>query len=253
MIQPIGREELLALLLARAPERSLDAVASLVPQDAVDLADQRATLAELARVAAPVQPPARLRERLLASRPRPRRPAHPVLVVLDMLNDHLTPGRPLEIPRARAIVPALQQRLAAARARGIPVVYACDSHQPGDPDHAVAAWPVHNLEGTEGAEIWPDLAPHPGDHIVKKATYSAFTGSSLGHVLEGLGSDEIILTGCVTEIGIQATAVDALQRGYVVTIPPDSQAGIDGLIESVTLLTLSTMPPYDPIYLRPGR
>ena len=49
---------------------------------------------------------------------------------------------------------------------------------------------------------------------------------------------------------MRATAVDALQRGYVVTIPPDSQAGLNEMAEQMTLLTLSAMPPYDPIYLR---
>ena len=252
MMTPIGREQILALLLARAPDRSLEAVASLIPEDAASLAELRASLAEVALVAEPVQPPARLRARLLAAHPRPLRP-RPVLVVLDMLNDHLTPGRPLEVPRAREIVPALQRRLAQARDRLVPVIYVCDSHEPGDADHAVSAWPVHALAGSEGAQIWPELAPRPGDTIVTKPTYSAFTGSTLGAELEGLGAEEIILTGCVTEIGLHATAVDALQRGYVVTIPPDSQAGIDPLIENLTLLTLSTMPPHDPFYMRPSR
>ena len=251
MIEPMGREQLLALLLARAPDRSIDAFTALVPSDAADLAELRSSLADLALAAEPVAPPARLRERLLGARPRPRRPRRPVVVVLDMINDHLTPGGPVEVPRARDIVPALQQRLVAARAGGVPVVYACDSHEPGDPDFGF--WPVHALEGSPGAGIWPGLAAQPGDHIVKKPTYSAFNRSSLGEALEGLGADEIILTGCSTEMGLQATAVEALQRGYVVTIPPDSQAGLSAISEMVTMLTLSTMPPYDPIYLRPGR
>jgi nicotinamidase/pyrazinamidase len=251
MIEPIGRERLLARLLACAPDRALDAAVTPVPSDAADLADLRNSLADLAHAAEPVMPPPRLRERLLAARPRARRPRRPVLVVLDMLVDHLTPGRPLEVPRARDIVPALKARLTDARARAIPVVYACDSHPADDPDYHF--WPVHALEGTEGADVWPSLAPEPGDHIVKKPTYSAFNRSDLGPVLESLGADEIILTGCATELGIHATAVDALQRGYVVTIPPDSQAGLNALVEGMAMLTLSAMPPYDPIYLRPRR
>jgi hypothetical protein len=47
-----------------------------------------------------------------------------------------------------------------------------------------------------------------------------------------------------------ATAVDALERGYVVSMPHDCQAGMTELGEKRTLLTLATMPPYDPIYLR---
>ncbi len=247
-MQRLGRERLLEGLLAGAPDRSLDVLVTPSPEDCADLAALRADLVELASVAPPVVPSARLRERLLAERPRPLRPRRPVMVVLDMIVDHLTPGRAMEVPRARDIVPALQQRLAAARSEGVPVIYACDSHQAGDPD--LAAWPVHALEGSEGAEIWPELAAQPGDLVVKKPTYSAFTGSNLGAVLQELGADHIVLTGCATELGIHATAVDALQRGYVVSVPPDSQAGISPLAEGMTLLTLAAMPPYDPLYLR---
>ena len=251
MTQPIGRERLLARLLAGTPDRTLDAVAAPCPEDVAALIELRSALVDLATSVEPVTPPPRLRERLLAARPRPRRPERPVVVVLDMLNDHLTPGCPLEVSRARDIVPALQQRLAKARAAGIPVVYACDSHEPDDPDYD--DWPMHALEGTPGADVWPALAPEPGDRVVKKPTYSAFVRSDLGAVLDELKADSIVLTGCATELGMMATATDALQRGYVVTIPPDCQAGTSDTAEGMTLLTLSTMPPYDPIYLRRDR
>lgn len=248
MIERLGRERLLAHLLAGTPDHTLDALVTPSPEDAAELAELRSTLVDLASETAPVVPSARLRQRLLAARPRPRRPERPVVVVLDMINDHLTPGRALELPRARDIVAALKRRLGEARSKGIPVVYACDSHAADDPDFDV--WPRHALEGTEGAAIWPDLAPEPGDRVVTKPTYSAFTRSTLGPLLEELGADEIVLTGCATELGMQATAVEALQRGYVVTIPPDCQAGVSALAENMALLTLAAMPPYDPIYLR---
>jgi nicotinamidase-related amidase len=248
MIERVGWEQLVALSLARAPDRALDAAATPSAEDAADLARVRASLADLALAAEPVAPPPRLRERLLATRPRPRRPEHPVLLVLDMIHDHLAPGGPLEVPRARDIVPALSARLAGARAKGVPVVYVCDAHDEGDPDYGF--WPMHALNGTEGAAVWHELAPQPGDRVVTKPTYSAFQRSELGPMLEEMRADELVITGCATELGIHATAVDALQRGYVVTIPPDCQAGVSALAEQVTMLTLSTMPPYDPIYLR---
>jgi nicotinamidase-related amidase len=251
MIERIGQEQLLAMLLAGTPDHIVEASALVMPDDMADLGAARDALADFALVAEPVEPPPGLRERLLAARPRPRRPVRPVLVVLDMLNDHLTPGRPLEVPRAREIVPALQRRLLASRAEGIPVVYACDHHRAGDPD--LRFLPDHALEGTPGADVWPDLAPVPGDVMVRKPTYSAFTRSDLGDRLAELGADRIILTGCATEVGLQATAVDALQRGYVVTVPPDCQAGFSVLAEQLTMLVLSTMLPYDPIYLRGER
>jgi len=49
------------------------------------------------------------------------------------------------------------------------------------------------------------------------------------------------------------TATDALQRGFVVTIPPDCQAGVSPMAEGLAMLTLSTMPPYAPRYLQKHR
>ena len=248
MIERVGWEQLVALSLARAPERALDAAATPSPEDAADLARVRVALADLAHAAEPVAPPARLRERLLATRPRPRRPQRPAFLVLDMIHDHLAPGGPVEVPRARDIVPALSARLSEAREKGVPVIYVCDAHDDDDPDYDV--WPLHAQKGTEGAAVWHELAPQQGDRVVTKPTYSAFQRSELGPLLEEIRADQLILTGCATELGIHATAVDALQRGYVVTIPPDCQAGVSPLAEQVTLLTLASMPPYDPIYLR---
>jgi nicotinamidase-related amidase len=161
-----------------------------------------------------------------------------------MIHDHLDPGTLLEVPRARMVVPALKQRLEAARARGVPVVYIVDEHDPDDPD--LDAWGTHAVRGTKGTEVWDEIAPAPGDRIVKKASYSAFFESQLGNVLEELGVDTLVLTGCLTEIGIMATATDAMQRGYSVEVPPDAQAGSCPEAEAATMGTLSVMAPFGP-------
>lgn len=243
-----GKEQLLEMILHGTSPRIIDTVVEISPADAADLVELRGALAEVALTAPPVRPSPSLRERLLATRPRVRRPERPVMIVLDMIQDHLTPGKPMEVPRARGIIPAMQRRLADARAKQIPVIYVCDTHPPDDPDFR--DWPVHAVEGTPGADPWPDIAPERGDHVLRKRTYSAFTGSDLGPLLDDLRADEIILTGCLTEIGVSATAHDALQRGFVVTIPPDVQAGASEIAERVTLLSLALMPPFEPRYLR---
>lgn len=246
----IGKEQLLAMLLQGTPDRVLDAMVTPSPEDQAELIEIRQTLADFALAAPPVQPPPRLRDRVLKSCPRPLRPRRPVLLVVDMIQDHLTPGLPLEVPRAREIVPAVKEQIAASRARSMPVIYVCDTHAEGDPDYQHGTWPVHALAGTRGADVIPELAPQEGDHIVRKPTYSAFHQSNLAGLLDELEADEIVLTGCATELGLHATATDALQRGFVVTIPPACQAGVSELAEQITLVTLSTMPPYNPRYLR---
>lgn len=248
-MERFGKERLLEMILAGTPARLIDTLVSLNPEDAADLAEIRTSIANLAQSASSAKPSDALRDRLLKkTKPRPRRPEHPVMLVLDMIQDHLTPGKPLEVPRARSVVPAMQRRLAEARARSIPVVYVCDTHPPDDPDFR--DWPVHAVAGTPGADPWPEIAPESRDHLIRKRTYSAFTGSDLGALLDDLEADEIILTGCATELGLHATATDALQRGFVVSVPPDVQAGNSEIAEQVTLVTLSVMPPFEPRYLR---
>jgi nicotinamidase-related amidase len=206
------------------------------------------TIAGLGAAAgAPVAPSAALRERVLESvRQRQSRSAatRRALVVCDMINDHLTPGRPLEVPRARAIVQALARRIGEWRATGAPVVYLLDRHEPGDPE--LEQWGMHAVEGTEGAHVWPDLAPAASDRIVTKPSYSGFYGTELEKVLEELAVDTIVLTGCATEVQLMATASDALHRGFAVEVPRDSQAGTSEAGEMVTLGVLAALVPYAP-------
>lgn len=152
-------------------------------------------------------------------------PEQTAVLVIDMLEDFIAPGAPLEVPAGRKIVPALAERLERARAEGTPVIYVCDAHAPDDPEFAV--WPPHAIQGTEGAQVVGDLAPRPGERIVTKTSYSGFYETELEAELRSLGVDHLILTGVVTNICVLYTAADALMRGFTVTVPPDCVAGLN--------------------------
>ncbi len=250
MSSPTGerQEELLSeavgLLIAARHPRVEQMVLDGLPEPFVaEFYAARESLAALGLALPPEEPPAGLRARILgsvAARPRSRS----ALLVVDMLMDHLNPGGALEVPRARLIVPALRARIEAARSEGTPVVYVVDEHDPDDPD--LEAWGAHNVKGTGGNDVWPEIAPDPGDHVVKKPSYSAFVGSELEQVLDGLRVDSLVLTGCLTEIQLFTTATDALQRGYAVDIPADTQAGAAEQFEQTCLATVRLMAPFGP-------
>ena len=129
---------LLELLLAGRPDRVTAML--LAGENDETKKEARAVanaLAALGMTAEPNAPSAGLRARLLASVKqridRAKKPNAAVLVI-DMLNDHLTPGGPAEVPRAREIVPAMNARLDAARKQGVPVVYIVYQQDPDDPD-----------------------------------------------------------------------------------------------------------------------
>ena len=236
--------EVMSLLFAARHPRIEGMVLEMQPPAVVSaFYAARETAAALALGFTPEAPPPALRDRLMATLGARRKPRL-ALVVLDMLVDHLAPGGALEVPRARLIVPALRTRIEAARKAGIPVVYVVDEHDAEDPD--LASWGAHNVKGTGGSDIWPEIAPIEGDHVVKKPTYSAFFESRLEHLLDELKVDSLILTGCLTEIGIKATATDALQKGFALEIPPNAQAGAAEPLEQGALASMRMMAPYGP-------
>jgi nicotinamidase-related amidase len=238
--------DLLAFVLAGRPERlTLVALAQMPPEQRAAVGAITEVIGALALAGEPVEPSAALRARVLAAArerlgQRPRR----ALIVCDMIVDHLTPGRPLEVPRARDIVPALARRIEDARSAGIPVVYVVDRHAADDPE--LEEWSVHAVEGTEGAEVWPPLAPKASDSIVNKPSYSSFFATRLAEVLDELAVDTLVMTGCATEVQLLTTATDALQRGFAVEIPPDAQAGYSPAGEQFALGILAALIPYVP-------
>ncbi len=148
------------------------------------------------------------------------------LVVIDMLNDFVRAGAPLEVPDTRKILPGLRRRIAKARRDGELVVYVCDSHRKKDPEFARMGWPSHAVAGTPGAAIVPPLSPQPGDVVVEKRTYSGFYRTALDAVLRRNGVSGLTLSGCVTDICVLYTAADAAMRGYDVTVDERFVAGL---------------------------
>jgi nicotinamidase-related amidase len=238
--------DLLAFVLTGRPERLTElAVSQMLPEQRSAVAQVTETITALAWAEPPAHAGRALRERILASvRARHGARSRRAVLVCDMINDHLTPGRPLEVPRARDIVPAVARRLDEARAEGMPVIFLLDRHEAGDPEFD--EWTTHALEGTEGAEVWPELAPRSGDHTVTKSTYSGFTGSNLESLLETLRIDTLVLTGCATEVQLLSTAMDALQRGFAVEVPADTQAGQSEQAEMFALGVVGALVPYAP-------
>lgn len=239
----VDLDEILAAALIPRPERVDDGILALAPLEAqVAIRQARETMSYLGRALGAERPTDELKARLLhtiakASRRR-------AVLVVDMIVDHLAPGSALEVPRAREVVPALTKRLDAARTAGMPVIYVLDEHEADDAD--LEEWGTHAVKGTEGASVWPELAPLASDHTVTKPSYSAFFESKLEPLLDQLGIDTLVLTGCLTEMQLMATATDALQRGFAVEVPADTQAGSCAEAEMVALGTMRLMAPFGP-------
>ena len=80
------------------------------------------------------------------------------------------------------------------------------------------------VDGTPGVDIYPELAPAVGEHVIKKHRYSGFFGTDLDMILREWGVDTVIISGTTTENCCHATARDAMFRNYRVVFLSDATA-----------------------------
>src|SRR5438094_3306256 len=98
-------------------------------------------------------------------------PKKTAMIVVDMQNDFVASGAPMETPAAREIVPRLAEALGTCRDAGIIIIYTAHVHRPDGCDMVLfddLHPPIANrdalVEGTAGVDIYPDLAPAVGEH-----------------------------------------------------------------------------------------
>jgi len=160
-------------------------------------------------------------------------PGKTALIVVDMQNDFVAPGAPLESSAGRAMVPHLQRALACCREQGIPVIYTAHVHRPGGFDqgllaHAPAIGRGEALvAGSPGVAIFPEIAPYDDEIVITKHRFSAFYGTDLEIILRGLGVTTVVITGVTTENCCHATARDAFFRDFQVVFLADATATVD--------------------------
>jgi acyl-CoA reductase-like NAD-dependent aldehyde dehydrogenase/nicotinamidase-related amidase len=147
----------------------------------------------------------------------------PTLLLIDLQNDYLAaaglqPAAPELVARAAVL-------LEGFRARGLPVIHVCTTVRRDD-DRRMPHWRRAGrwacVEGTPGHEPPAPLRPRPGEAVVAKTFFSAFEGGALEARLQSLGCGAVVLAGVHTHGCIRASALDAYQRGYAVSVADDA-------------------------------
>lgn len=116
------------------------------------------------------------------------------------------------ISRSRALADAF-------RARGLPVVLVnVAGGAPGRTEQPRRAGPF--------PDGWTDLVPElnrqPDDIAVTKWTWGAFPSTDLERQLKARGVTQVVITGVATGSGVEATARQAYEAGFNVTLAIDA-------------------------------
>ncbi len=163
----------------------------------------------------------------------------PALLVVDVQND-FCPGGALAVTDGDRVVAPLNRAAAIFAAAHLPVLASRDWH-PARSAHFQpfgGPWPAHCVQDTPGAELHPRLhLPDTGILLSKgmdetRDGYSAFdgmteAGSPLAEVLGEHTVNHLYVGGLATDYCVRATVLDALERGFAVTLLVDAVAGVD--------------------------
>lgn len=177
-------------------------------------------------------------------------PQKTALLVIDMQNDFVLEGYPMEVPMARRRIPRMQEVITECRAAGIPVVYTqhilLDTFNvsPLESAYNPALLNAGMRKGSFGAEVVDDLKPEPDDVVIQKHRYDAFHNTQLENVLTSISGlrqvDTVIIIGTLTEVCCDSTARGAYMRDFKVAFISDATGALSDEAQAATEKTIST-------------
>ncbi|QYY29095.1 MULTISPECIES: N-carbamoylsarcosine amidohydrolase [Cupriavidus] len=139
------------------------------------------------------------------------------LLVIDFVNGFADPAV-FGGGNIREAIGATVPLLAAARREGWPVAHSRIVYADNGADHNVFSMKVPNMltlkEHDRNSAIVDELAPAPGELVVRKTVPSAFFGTSLAAWLTQRGVKTLLVAGAVTSGCVRASVVDAMQYGF---------------------------------------
>ena len=142
----------------------------------------------------------------------------------------------------QVIIPNTRRLLTTFRGLGAEVIYV--TLGPAKPDYSDA--PIHlrawfeatgNHLGTKEHEIVAELAPEPGELVLRKTTIGAFASTEIESALRGLGISDIVVTGVSTNNCVGMTAMEAADRQFGVVLAADATGTCSEAMQNATLDT----------------
>jgi ureidoacrylate peracid hydrolase len=178
-------------------------------------------------------------------------PSSTALVVVDMQNDFVRVGAPLEVSDARATIKPIQATIALFRRLGRPIVFT--RFIAGPKETLLWKWSPQLREPVccckpgfrrrypdvgrelDGVAVIDELAVQPGDYVVDKYWYGAFFRTNLHDILLGEHVDTIAVCGTVTQVCVEETAREAFHLGLKTVVLGDCVSSWDPGMHAATL------------------
>jgi ureidoacrylate peracid hydrolase len=127
----------------------------------------------------------------------------------------------------RSALPNMVQLRNACRDAGIDVAYTYIESLTADGrdrslDYKISGFNVP--KGSPDARMVDELAPDDDEILFPKTSSSVFISTNIDYVLRNLGTQYLIVAGCLTDQCVDSAVRDACDLGYLVTVPTDACA-----------------------------
>lgn len=174
-----------------------------------------------------------------------------VLLVIDMQNDFVDEGAPMEVPMARERIPNMQKVLNACRENGIPAIFTThvlyDDYDISPLETTYQPWlkELGMRSGTRGVEVVDEMKPLANETVLEKHRYCAFYNTRLDTIIRNIRglavADTVIIIGTVTNACCENTARSAFMRDLKVAFVDDACGGFDMESHEATLKTINRL------------
>ncbi|MET7484469.1 isochorismatase family protein [Streptomyces sp. NPDC005538] len=165
----------------------------------------------------------------------------PALLLVDPARAYVDPECPL-YAGVEAAVDAMKVLLSDARRAGIPVIVTRVRLRADGSDGGVFLRKVPALrafvEGSPFGDFIEGLAPAADELTVTKQSPSAFFGTGLAARLTAIGIDTLVIGGLSTSGCVRATALDAMQHGFVPVVVEDAVGDRDPAVHAANLFDI---------------
>ena len=161
--------------------------------------------------------------RIMQTLPEIIDPKHTALVVWDVQN-----GMVADIFNSSEFLKNIKLLIKSAREQGIPLFYTKITPLPTSLESPFRMYmmmrrlgiddpqklPIHLPVGSPRSEIHGEVGPAEGDIVINKNTASIFIGTNFENMLRNAGIKTVIFSGISTEVGIDSSAREAVNRSF---------------------------------------